>query len=229
VFRVTPASTDTSPSSAPSGRWTTCPPRQVAPIALAVLDMPLTYSQPYNFDFQLMKKISTRIVNEVEGIARVTVSHFSRLLYEESRDVGCGPAQTPEPNVFIPPSHVNQHRRSLSTPNPGPRLCLVSTFCALEAHANIAGRTMTRRSTHQNIWEERETTNTDFLSTILLRNPPEQSKWSKRRNCRAIMAMEGKGSSDVNCRALGWVDGWLDFIEWPPIDQKNPLGKTCIQ
>jgi GMP synthase (glutamine-hydrolysing) len=34
--------------------------------------------QPYNFDFSLLKKISTRIVNEVEGIARVTYDITSK-------------------------------------------------------------------------------------------------------------------------------------------------------
>jgi GMP synthase (glutamine-hydrolysing) len=36
------------------------------------------FSQPYNFDFALLKKISTRIVNEVEGIARVTYDITSK-------------------------------------------------------------------------------------------------------------------------------------------------------
>ena len=32
----------------------------------------LTSLQPYEFDFGLLKKISTRIVNEVDGISRVS-------------------------------------------------------------------------------------------------------------------------------------------------------------
>lgn len=38
----------------------------------------LTSSQPYEFDFGLLKKISTRIVNEVNGIARVTYDITSK-------------------------------------------------------------------------------------------------------------------------------------------------------
>jgi GMP synthase (glutamine-hydrolysing) len=38
----------------------------------------LTSLQPYEFDFGLLKKISTRIVNEVDGIARVTYNITSK-------------------------------------------------------------------------------------------------------------------------------------------------------
>lgn len=38
----------------------------------------LTSLQPYEFDFDLFKKISTRIVNEVDGIARVTYDVTSK-------------------------------------------------------------------------------------------------------------------------------------------------------
>lgn len=38
----------------------------------------LTSLQPYEFDFDLLKKISTRIVNEVDGIARVTYDITSK-------------------------------------------------------------------------------------------------------------------------------------------------------
>jgi len=39
----------------------------------------LTLSQPYVFDFGLLKRISTRIVNEVDGIKRVTYDVSSKL------------------------------------------------------------------------------------------------------------------------------------------------------
>ncbi|KAH7353477.1 GMP synthase [Plectosphaerella cucumerina] len=47
-------------------------------ILRAVRTLDYMSAEPYNFDFQLMKKISTRIVNEVEGIARVTYDFTSK-------------------------------------------------------------------------------------------------------------------------------------------------------
>jgi GMP synthase (glutamine-hydrolysing) len=35
-------------------------------------------AEPYDFDFALLKRISTRIVNEVDGIARVTYDITSK-------------------------------------------------------------------------------------------------------------------------------------------------------
>ncbi|KAH6685729.1 GMP synthase [Plectosphaerella plurivora] len=47
-------------------------------ILRAVRTLDYMSAEPYNFDFQLIKKISTRIVNEVEGIARVTYDFTSK-------------------------------------------------------------------------------------------------------------------------------------------------------
>lgn len=47
-------------------------------ILRAVKTLDFMSAEPYNFDFALLKKISTRIVNEVEGIARVTYDITSK-------------------------------------------------------------------------------------------------------------------------------------------------------
>ncbi|RFU80292.1 gmp synthase [Trichoderma arundinaceum] len=47
-------------------------------ILRAVKTLDFMSAEPYNFDFALIKKISTRIVNEVEGIARVTYDFTSK-------------------------------------------------------------------------------------------------------------------------------------------------------
>ncbi|PTB65781.1 GMP synthase [Trichoderma citrinoviride] len=47
-------------------------------ILRAVKTLDFMSAEPYNFDFALLKRISTRIVNEVEGIARVTYDITSK-------------------------------------------------------------------------------------------------------------------------------------------------------
>lgn len=47
-------------------------------ILRAVKTLDFMSAEPYEFDFGLLKRISTRIVNEVDGIARVTYDITSK-------------------------------------------------------------------------------------------------------------------------------------------------------